>query len=232
MVGVVALVAGLMTGCDSEIRGSGTLKEETHEVMDFTQVQVAHGVKAQVSVGPKLVVIRGDDNLIGMIRPFVVNNRLEFRVDQTFNVRPVNPITMVIQAPELTWVGASGGSAVEVSLESAKAIDLEADGGSTIRAMGVAADSLGLKASEGSTVEVSGRAKQVKVAMDGGSSIRAKGLDAEAVEVSGSGGARGELRASESVTGDLSDGSTLRVSGEPKTRAVNDSGGSRVSYEK
>src|SRR5205823_2447690 len=62
LMAVVILALGCRIG---SVPGSGTVKQESREVADFTSVEVGSVVHATVRVGPKApIVLEGDDNLL------------------------------------------------------------------------------------------------------------------------------------------------------------------------
>src|SRR5258708_27076077 len=102
-----ALVVSLTVG---NTRGSGTIKEETRQVGDFSGVSVGSGIRATVSIGPKTsVVLTGDDNLLSMIKVEVVNGKLTARVEDHGGISPTQPIRLTVVTPHLTTAEASGG---------------------------------------------------------------------------------------------------------------------------
>src|SRR5260370_23136453 len=102
-----ALVVSLAVG---HTRGSGTIKEETRQVGDFSGVSVGSGIRATVSIGPKTsVVLTGDDNLLSMIKLEVVDGKLTTRVDYNEGIHPSQPIRLTVVTPHLTSAEPSGG---------------------------------------------------------------------------------------------------------------------------
>src|SRR5260370_24564664 len=105
-----ALVVSLAVG---HTRGSGTIKEETRQVGDFSGVSVGSGIRATISIGPKTsVVLTGDDNLLSMIKLEVVDGKLTTRVDYNEGIHPSQPIRLTVVTPHLTSAEASGGASL------------------------------------------------------------------------------------------------------------------------
>jgi hypothetical protein len=87
------------------------------------------------------------------------------------------------------------------------------------------------EASGGSRVKLSGSARELNAEASGGAEVLAldvKGMKTLRAEASG--GSRVEADVSDSVTGDASGGSTIRLMSRPGRSDVDTSGGSRVTY--
>src|SRR5258707_379800 len=123
-----ALVVSLTVG---NTRGSGTIKEETRQVGDFSGVSVGSGIRATVSIGPKTsVVLTGDDNLLSMIKVEVVNGKLTARVEDHGGISPTQPIRLTVVTPHLTTAEASGGASLTAGVTSRPKIVACSPGGS------------------------------------------------------------------------------------------------------
>src|SRR5258707_3150983 len=162
-----ALVVSLAVG---HTRGSGTIKEETRQVGDFSGVSVGSGIRATVSIGPKTsVVLTGDDNLLSMIKVEVVNGKLTARVEDHGGISPTQPIRLTVVTPHLTTAEASGGASLTADATSGPKFVASSSGGSKVSITGV--DS-----------------KEMIVKVSGGGTINVTKLKADSADVEGSGG--------------------------------------------
>jgi putative autotransporter adhesin-like protein len=233
----LALSAILTMGCSGNvlgfqlIRGSGTVKEESRTVPDFTGVAVGNGIRATISVGPKAPIkISADDNLLTHIKTEVQNGRLIVRVQQGLSINTNNPISVTIATPQLENVDASGGSRVTAAASTTKRFEVDASGGSHVTVSGLDAELVKVDASGGSNLTLAGKGKSLTLDISGGTRVTATDFTAETAQINGSGGCQAELNASQAVKGDLSGGTRLRVLGSPATKSVSTSGGSGVSF--
>lgn len=238
LTGVVALSASFMLGCDVEIRmpeavrGSGVIKEETRAVGDFTELQVSNGLKVTIVIGPKEPVkLSGDDKLLPLIKTEVSDGRLHVGLAPDTSIQPRTELQVTVTSPNISFIGASGGSIVEGSKLKPTDLKVDVNGGSTVKATELTASSASLGASGGSIITLSGGVADLKVEMSGGSIVHASKLQADTVVVGGSGGSQAEVQAASGLEADLSGGSRVRVAGKPSTRKVNTSGGSEVSFQ-
>jgi Putative auto-transporter adhesin, head GIN domain len=245
-----ALVVSLTVGTT---KGSGTIKEETRQVGNFSGVSVSTGLRATVTIGPKTsVVVRGDDNLLPMIKVEVVNGRLTAEINSVSGgIHPTEPIRLTIVTPNLTSAEASSGASLTADATpspkfvassssggkvSVKGIDSKelrasASGGGTITATGVKADSAEIEGSGGSTISLSGKVKRLQTSLSGGAGLKAQDVPAEALKVQASGGSRVYAQVSSELSAKLSGGATVYLKGKPSKRDVDTSGGSKIYYE-
>jgi len=258
LMSVLALCSTLFLGCGINvlgfqgIKGSGNVKEETREVPDFSGVAIGNGFQATITIGPKAPIrISADDNLLPLIKTEVQKGRLVVRLDPGVSVSSPNKIKLTITTPQLDSVDASGGSAVKASAVSSKTFGVDASGGSAVNVSGLSSDKVTVEASGGSTIDLlglscdmvsvdggggsvlklAGQVKRLQLEMSGGTVVKTAELAAETVQVDGSGGSQADVNASQSVQGDLSGGTALRVLGNPAKRSVETTGGSAVSYK-
>jgi putative autotransporter adhesin-like protein len=244
-----ALVVSLTIG---NTRGSGTIKEETRQVGDFSGVSVGAGIRATVSIGPKTsVVLKGDDNLLSMIKLEVVDGKLTTRVDHNDGINPSQPIQLTVVTPHLTSAQASGGASLTAdatagpkfvasssggSKVSVKGVDSKemiarVSGGGSITATNLKADSAEIEGSGGATISLSGSVKRIETKLSGGAGLKAQDVPAEALRVRASGGSQVYAQVSSELSAKLSGGATVHLKGNPSKREIDTSGGSKIYYE-
>ena len=183
---VLAKLAALALAVD----GSGTIKEESRYVGDFSSVSVEQGISANISVGSKRsVAVSADDNLLPLVRTEVKDGRLKIGITDR-NVKTSNPIRVNVTTPELTYVAASSGSSVTVEGTTGSTFQADGSGGAVLTVNKANAEEMKVAASGGGRVKVSGTAKDLKLYVSGGSSVKATDVPATSVSITGSGGAR------------------------------------------
>lgn len=207
-----ALAATLFaSACVTDLAGSGVPKDATIDVAPFHRVYVENAIPVEVEVGPAgPVEIHGDDNIVPLIRVAVVGDELRVDVPYDRTVAPTEPLRIVVRAPVVDAITASGAS--------------------TVHATGLAGQGVSLTASGASTLVASGAIANANESASGGSTIDATALAADAVHLDLSGASKGHVRATSSADGLVSGGSSAEVYGAPSTRKVETSGGSRVDY--
>ena len=123
----VIIPALLVSTCAfAQSAGSGGAREESREVQDFDGVQVSHGLKATVKVGPKSVRVSGEEEQVGRVRTQVKDGKLVVRVEKRWWFSRVSGVQVTISSPRLTSVSASGGADVEAEVAATDAFTAEA----------------------------------------------------------------------------------------------------------
>jgi hypothetical protein len=208
----MAVAAVLAVGCNS-VQGNGHIVEQTPTVGAFEQVSVHQGIAMTVRVGSEQSVkVRGDENLLELVRMEVRDGVLETVVPPNTTLVPSEQLQVEVVAPSLTGVSASGGS--------------------SLTATGLpAVDDFTVNASGGSTVTLSGEGTpRLTLSASGGSQLDLGDFPVARLEVQASGGSVLEVSVSESVTGGMSGGSRMTGVGQPSVQ-VDLSGGSTVELE-
>ena len=204
---------------------------QTRDVPAFHAVSVESGIHATISIGPRRPLeLRGDEKTLAQVETTVEDGelRIGFKPHRWF--LSMHEVEVTIQTPELTGIGASGGSHVRAELTGAPEIDIAASGGGEVHARGVNAEKLRLQGSGGAVVEVSGKADEARIQMSGGTHVDGQNLSVRNVRIEGSGGSEAELRANGRISGSLSGGSELHIRGNASSRVAT-SGGSSVEFD-
>jgi len=212
---------------------SSAQKGESRDVPDFDGVAVSHGIKAEVRVGPKSVRLEGPADLVARVQLEVKDGVLttEVKRDGLFNSFRGSKVRLSVTLPKVRSVSASGGGHVEAEVTDTDAFSVAASGGAVVSVRGVDARKVEAEASGGSRVKLAGSARELAAEASGGAEVLAldvKGMKTLRAEASG--GSRVEADVSDSVTGDASGGSTIRLMSRPGRSDVDTSGGSRVTY--
>jgi hypothetical protein len=234
--GAMAVAACLSTGCFAiamarSVKGSGTVKEETREVADFSGVEVGSSIQATIAIGSKSVKLSADDNLLPLIKTEVRDGRLMASLEPNVSIQTNNPIKLTLSTPKLDYVGASGASRVTAAVSTTDRFGLDSSGASHVVIAGLSTGALSVEGSGASNITLSGQCKSLKLGLSGASNLKAQELSADTVQVDISGASRGEVRTSGTVKGDVSGASSLHVAGSPSSHSVGISGASRVSFK-
>lgn len=225
------LAAGCVAGVSLGIPGNGVIQTQTREVSGFSQVEIHGVIHAKVAVGPAgPLVIKGDENLLPLIKTEVRDGRLVVTVDAPEGIRPTQPITLDIITPTLDSVVAHDASRVEATVAEAPKLSLEAHGASMLTATGLDSPSVVLKGTGTAHAQVVGKAARIALDLSGASRAELAKLAATNAEVQISGASRADLQVEDLIKGQVSGASNLRVQGTVSQREVQKSGASRIVY--
>jgi hypothetical protein len=201
--------------------------EQPRNVSDFTAVHVSAGIQARVSEGPRSVTVRGEDNVVALVRTEVKGSRLEIGWQPHMGDITTHNLEVIVRAPRIDELGASGGAGIDCGgLGNKDSLRIEASGGAHIK-VAANAKQLDASGSGGAVLTVDGRVDQMRVHVSGGSVLKGTKLATGSLEIHGSGGADIRVDVDGPVHGSLSGGSTARVGPRAKVD-VETSGGSEV----
>jgi hypothetical protein len=190
--------------------GSGNVATETRPLDAFHAISVDNGMTVFVKRGDApSVAVTADDNLVSMISTTVENGTLVVTVQGSLTTH--SPMRVDVTAAALDSVDQNGGTTVDVEDLSVERLTASVSGGSTLRAGGKVATLL-LTAQSGSTADL-------------------RNVEAGTVQVSVRAGSTARVNAGDSITGECTTGSTLRVSGSASTAGVSADSGSTVTRE-
>ena len=194
----------------SSVQGSGVEGSEVRNATGFDGVDVGGVFQVEITAGEEFSVqVQADDNLLQYIKTEVDGSVL--RVETTEGIKSRNPMRILISAPDIKSIQASGAS--KVSLSGVKNSSLEVD------------------TSGASKLKVAGETAAVTVEVSGASSIDAAALKATTATVDASGASHVSLFVTDRVRADASGASKIAYSGNPTDVQKNTSGASKV-YQK
>ncbi|MBK7861170.1 MAG: DUF2807 domain-containing protein [Archangiaceae bacterium] len=252
---LVALVLAF-TGCQcgAPIHGSGVSKTEPRDLAGpYHRVEVGDGLNVQLTDrDPGQVSLTADDNLLAHIETDVTDGVLVIKAKDGEWLDSRTPISVEVSRGGVNELGASGAAhisssggvvcdriamqvsgAAQIELDSAVGTELVvwASGGSQVRVRDVTAPKADFQVSGGSQIDATtGKLDAVNVALSGGSRVQLGEVASASATLDLSGGSTTKLTASTSVSGKLSGGSEAFIKGNPATRSLETSGGSRVSF--
>ena len=216
----------LMVGCGRVVTGSGNPIAKTYDYSDFTAIEVHQGFQVELKKSNSFnIEITVDDNLQEYLQVDKSGSTLRIQLQQS---RWYTSATLKakITMPDINRLDLSGGSRVDIGgFNLSHDLSIEMSGGSHING-DVSADDVDLEMSGGSHIELVGSADSLVADGSGGSHLELGSFpvgDAN-IELSGGGGAT--IDVSGTLDLDLSGGSELYYSAEPKLGDIDLSGGS------
>lgn len=208
---VLPLMATLV-GCWAVEVGSGHEVEEEREVGRFERIEVHNGLQLRATLGlEREVWVRGDDNLVDLVRTRVRGDTLVIDVREGLGVAPVAGLVIEVMNPMLRELDASGGSDVRINRIDEPDLKVEASGGSHVALIGDVTD--------------------LEARASGGSVLALEDLVADFAHVHTSGGSIARVHVLEEISVEASGGSHVKVSGDPRVTKRDLSGGSRLTLE-
>jgi hypothetical protein len=210
---------------------------DRRSVEEFTEVAVSSGIRLDIRQGADfLVEVEADDT--DDIVTEVVGDTLRIYRDTGWNWYSFGLIGFFmddgelkasVTLPRLTRIRSSGGADVrgEGSF-TGENLELRSSGGSNIT-LDLNYETLDARGSGGSRMHLSGTANHGILTSSGGSRQNNEDLAIKDAELRSSGGSTLNVGVVEELQARASGGSDIRYEGEPRVRAIDESGGADVT---
>lgn len=136
-VGLVLIVRPVSHSTDhpSVTRGSGVSGAVERRLPPFTALELAGANDVVVHVGGRQrVIVRGDENLLGLVTTSVAGRRLVIGASESFST--VSPMRVDVSVPSLDALSLTGAGTLTVDGVETRALTASLDGSGTIAASG------------------------------------------------------------------------------------------------
>jgi len=224
MAAIIVLLP--MVGCGEAVIGSGNTVTKTYDYNNFTGIEAHQGFQVELIKSNDFnIEVTVDDNIIEYLIVEKSGDTLILRLKQN---RLYSSVTLraKITMPDAYKLDLSGGSGVDVTgFNLSHKLIIELSGGSHANG-DISASDIDLQLSGGSRIEITGSANNLIAEGSGGShfELGAFPVDGADINISGGGGATIDVNGTLNI--DLSGGSRVIYTGEPKIDNINLSGGS------
>lgn len=218
----------VLLGCPGVV-GSGRAATETRTIGAFRTLRAENGFRVTVTKGARALSVTTDDNVLPLVETVVEGEELVLRIQPGLTLSTSRGLVAALTTDVLEGVTVSGGGKVLGPVSSVTDLPVTASGGSEAGLTGVMSTLVILNATGGSSVTLSGGTTTLRATAGGGSTVTTRDLTATKVTLDLSGGSQARVSAANEVSGSASGGSTLVISGNPGTVAVEASGGSTVT---
>ena len=193
---------------NSGIKGSSVAGSEVRNVGGFKSVEVGGVFQVEIVAGNEFhVEVQADDNLLQYIKTDVDGGVLKIATTEKVNSR--TPMRIMISAPNLEGLDASGACKVSAAGLNSRSFDLGTSGASKVK--------------------LSGQVSKLEVVVSGASNIDAEDLKSETANVEASGASKVSVFVTERLISSASGASKISYAGNPKSVEKESTGASSVS---
>lgn len=232
MKSIVIALSGLAVACVPSIAMAAS---QTLDVGNFTSVEIASGIDAEIIVGEPLSVRVESSNqsYIDLMRYEVQGEKFAAWVDwKPFDFLNFDDrdIRLTITVPSLGSVSTNSGSNATVTGIESDVITLRADSGSDLSVVGAAGKIFAIKAFSGSDVTIEGTCESADYEAGSGSDVDASRLLCADVVAAASSGSNVQAHASASIRAHASSGSDIGIFGQPDAIEERASSGGTVYF--
>jgi len=223
---VVLLASVLLVGCGPIVTGSGNPETETFDFSDFTKIEAHNGFRVDLKESSDFnIEITVDDNLQEYLEVDEVGGTLRISL-QRGRLYTSATLNAKITMPDINRLDLSGGSRADVTgFNLSHDLSIELSGGSRVYG-DISAEDVDLELSGGSRIELEGSADNLVADCSGGSQLELDSFPVGNADIEISGGGSGDIDVSGTLDLNLSGGSRVLYSGEPKIGDIDLSGGS------
>lgn len=194
----------------SGIKGSAVAASDVRNTTDFKGVDVGGVFQVDITAGKDFSVeVRADDNLLQYIKTNVENGVL--KIETTERINSSTPMRVLISAPDIESIDASGACRISVAGVNNSALDIDTSGASKLK--------------------VEGETAAVNIEVSGASTIDAESLKSRIATVDASGASNVSVFVTERLSSDASGASKISYSGNPTSVEKKTSGASSVSQK-
>lgn len=175
-------------GCTFEwrsITGSGRESRETRDVAPFSAVVVASSLEAEITLDPdqpQSVEVRGDDNLVPLVRAVVSSGGLVLDLPPSLGIQPRLPLVVTIHAAALSALETRDSARASADAVEGGAVVIASSDSSEVTVGGVAAEeSVSISAHDSSSSKIGEVVARGRVAVSAADSslVEASGIAAD-----------------------------------------------------
>lgn len=232
---VLSLLAGiLLSGCCApgllpNIAGSGKLVTRELDLTGFSRLSAGSAFEIEVTRGePCRVVVTADENLIDYVDASVAGDTLQLRLQPGRSYRNAT-LKAQVTMPKLQALSLSGAGRCQVSgFEGIEPLDINLSGASALSGS-VQAGDVTVETSGASSLALQGSGQDLSLGGSGASSADLGSFSVRDAQVRLSGASNATVKASGTLSGNLSGGSRLSYAGNPTLGHIKQTGGSSIS---
>ncbi|QHT68747.1 DUF2807 domain-containing protein [Rhodocytophaga rosea] len=209
------------------VTGNGKNTSNVRQVTDFNSIEVSGKISVNLTQGaPTKVEVKGDENLIVLIRTEVSGNQLRIYTKDKINRQ--TKIEVDVTVPNIESLHLSGGANIQSTNElKGEELALKTSSGSQAT-LALQYKNLTSDSNAGSILKLSGQVEEASFEASAGSIINAFDLNARKCSVQANAGSMTEVKVLDQISADISSGSSLTYDGEPAVRDVNASSGGMI----
>ncbi len=221
MIALTMICTFALTACGlpvrfTEVRGSGNVITESHNIVGFNAVELSGiGTLIIEQSDRESLEITAEDNLMPHIKSDVFGSRLRLGGEEFVNLFPTKDIIYRLKVKNLKQIESSGLGKVEMKKLVTDNLSVEISGNGRVSLDNLQATTLSLEISGLGDVSINGAVKNQRVEISGAGNYNAPNLSSKEarVEISGTGSA--VLWVTQQLDMELSGAGTIHYYGSP-----------------
>lgn len=221
----------LTTNAQSDkVKGNGKITTETRKTADYDLIKISGSFDVDLVSGKEgTISIKGDENLMPLIKVEVEDNTLKIYTQKNSNIRPSQKIQVVVPFDKISELSLSGSGNIQTknNIKSDK-FSAKLSGSGNFN-LGVESNDFDLNLSGSGNVHLKGTANNFSTKLSGSGDITATDLKSKNVDVNVSGSGNSRVNCNENLTARVSGSGNIKYSGNPEKRDVKVSGSGNIS---
>lgn len=211
------------------VKGSGTIKEETRSLRAYNSVATSGNFSVYIDPAGKTDIrMEADDNLMPYIETEVKGHNLDISIKKGYNIKPSKQIRIYVSIASLESLSSSGGGGF-YSEGSLKGDNVKIGiSGSTESDLDLSARAMKIDVSGSSKISLKGAITDTKYSVSGAAKVEALNLVADNVAVGISGSGKMEVYAQKKLDISVSGVGDIRYKGNPVVNQSS-SGSAKIS---
>lgn len=225
-----AFIMGFIANAQSsKIKGNGKVVTETKTTGDYDAIKVAGSFDVNLVAGKEgKIILKGEENLLSVIKVEVEDNTLKIYVDKTFNIQSTSKIEITVPFEKISAVSLSGSGNLKTKDQIKSETFAAKLAGSGNVNLNVDSNDFELSLSGSGDAILKGSADKFTSKLAGSGNVNASDLKSKTVDANVSGSGNSIVNCEGSLTARVAGSGNIKYFGNPEKRDVKVSGSGNI----
>ncbi|WP_281632715.1 head GIN domain-containing protein [Flavobacterium luteolum] len=220
-----------IANAQNKLQGNGKVVTETRTTGDYDGIKIAGSFDVDLVSGKEgKITLKGEENLLAVIKVEVEDNSLKIYVEKGTQIRTSNgKIQVTVPFDKISELSLSGSGDIQskdVIKNDNLAVKLSGSGNFNLP---VDTNNLELHVSGSGNINLKGTADKLTTKLSGSGDIDASNLKSKVVEANVSGSGNSKVTCAESITARVAGSGNIKYIGNPEKRDVKVSGSGTIT---
>ncbi|MEN2488807.1 head GIN domain-containing protein [Flavobacterium sp. B11] len=231
LLALTAFFTNSVVNAQNKVQGNGKVVTETRTTGDYDGIKIAGSFDVDLVSGKEgKITLKGEENLLAVIKVEVEDNSLKVYVEKGTQIRTSNGKIQVTvpfdKISELSLAGSGDIQSKDVIKNDNLAVKLSGSGNFNLP---VDTNNLELHVSGSGNIHLKGTADKLTTKLSGSGDIDASSLKSKIVEANVSGSGNSKVNCAESITARVAGSGNIKYIGNPEKRDVKVSGSGTIT---
>ncbi|WDF65795.1 head GIN domain-containing protein [Flavobacterium sp. KACC 22763] len=228
---LAAFFTNSIVSAQNKVQGNGKVVTETRSTGDYDGIKIAGSFDVDLVSGKEgKITLKGEENLLAVIKVEVEDNSLKIYVEKGTQIRTsAGKIQVTVpfeKISELSLAGSGDIKSKDVIKNDNLAVKLSGSGNFNLP---VDTNNLELHVSGSGNINLKGTADKLTTKLSGSGDIDASSLKSKVVEANVSGSGNSKVTCAESITARVAGSGNIKYIGNPEKRDVKVSGSGTIT---